>query len=472
MILPNWPVAAFVDGLSYFAQAGGGGSSSSNGGGVLFLLGLIGYAPMHLAGHLIRKFKKNETNWAGVQVIGWIIAAVYASLWLFLAARAFSWIPLVIAVGAPLGMGAGLYRWFSIFWRSRKTTQTLQAAAVQDPSWSETSLLERAKEVFVRYQQDWSSYNTEAMKAYMTPRYQYHASLMVYAMYLAARRNLMSDVTVEEVMIVDAVDDVDNSKDRINVAVRAKAKNVLMDTRDNSILYTIDKPFEEIWYFQRLGDKWMLDGITPSTASQLMKDNSIVDFAASQGFYYSLDWGRLLLPRRSQLFGNGRFQYSDINNHTIGMYKNCLVQIYTYIPDIRYYKNRSSFAKADSDGYIIAQAALPKTYGNIFVRRKKGWWKRPPMPGLKDMLKITLEWREFNDKYDVYASDAEKVTSLELLNPLFMEKLEALPFEVNIEVADNMVYLFAEASATSKVKPSPYPVMMDILKEAFAEMKL
>ncbi|RWZ82041.1 MAG: DUF3137 domain-containing protein [Candidatus Chaera renei] len=461
-MLYGW-LGAIAGQLANFAQAGGGGSSSDSGGSGVFLLG---YVPMHAVGYAIRrKTRNNIALWYSGQLLGWALAAVYTVFWIILGVssrrssnRFLLW---SAAALVPLGMGVGLYA--SLFNQSKKTKKTLQWAASQDGAWKETGLLERAREVFERYQQDWSNYNTEAMKSYMTSGYQYHASLMVYAMYLAARRNLVKNPVIEEISVVDATDAADNVKDQFKVAIGARAENTLIDTRDNSVLFVDKSRFVEFWTFQRSGNQWMLGGVEPATQAQEMRDKAVEQFAISQNFYYSLDWGRLLLPRRSQLFKSGKFRYSDVNNHVIGMYKNCLVQFYTYIPDRR--------SRYDSDGYVIAQAALPKTYGNIFVRRKKKWWLRS-FGFVKGLRKITLEWREFNDKYDVYASDAEKVTSLELLHPAFMEKLEALPFTVNIEVADNTVYLFAEAGATSKVKPTPYPVMMDILKEAFSEMKL
>lgn len=95
---------------------------------------------------------------------------------------------------------------------------------------------------------------------------------------------------------------------------------------------------------------------------------------------------------------------------------------------------------------------------------------------IKDLNKLSTEWGDFNKKYDVFASNAEQATSFELLNPTFMEKLEAVPFEVNIEVVDNVVYLYAD-EAESKVTTSAYDaqryeVMLGLLKDAFKEMRM
>ena len=79
-----------------------------------------------------------------------------------------------------------------------------------------------------------------------------------------------------------------------------------------------------------------------------------------------------------------------------------------------------------------------------------------------------MEWGEFNDMYEVFASDLEKVTSFELLNPAFMVHLRELPFEANIEVVDNVVYVFAQAG----MSVGNYQALLEILQKAYKEMKL
>lgn len=107
---------------------------------------------------------------------------------------------------------------------------------------------------------------------------------------------------------------------------------------------------------------------------------------------------------------------------------------------------------------------MPKQYGNIVVRRKKTFQR-----GLGNLEKVETEWTQFNNKYEVYASAPEQVTSFELLNPTYMEQLEALPFEVNIEVVDNVIYLYtSEIDATLEV----YESMLDLTNKAFVELRL
>lgn len=82
------------------------------------------------------------------------------------------------------------------------------------------------------------------------------------------------------------------------------------------------------------------------------------------------------------------------------------------------------------------------------------------------MVKVTLEWNRFNRMFDVYAADIDKITSLELLHPAFMEKLANAPYRINLEIIGNDLYLYTTD------KRANYQDMLKILKEAFEEMKM
>ena len=88
-----------------------------------------------------------------------------------------------------------------------------------------------------------------------------------------------------------------------------------------------------------------------------------------------------------------------------------------------------------------------------------------------DPQKVETEWGQFNEKYEVWATVPELATSFELLHPAFMEKLEALPFELNIEVVDNVLYLYS-ADSSIGINDANYSVMLQIINEAFKQMKM
>ncbi len=433
-----------------FARAGGGGSSSSGGGsGGDAIVIIFGYLPMHFVGSKLRKKIPIQI----ASIIGWILSIIYAFVLLNLGFYGF-----MIGIAALVGMGAGLYNWFDkIVKIAGRASKKQELAFQKDGAWDKAKLEAVVRNVFDKYQNDWSHNNAESMKLYMTPKYYYHNQLMVQSLKQINRRNDMISPLINDLQIVDVVDMDDNSKDSFVMYINASANDNLYDTSTNEKLYEETGSFEEYWRFVRIDNSnWLLDGIGQVTEDPYMRNNTIAAFAQSHNYCYSLDWGSLLLPKRGQIFKSGSFKNSDINNHVIGIYNNTLIQIYNYNPNPK---------QSDGQDYLIAQVALPKTYGNIVVRKKR----LLSYFGTKGLTKISMEWGEFNKKYEVWASDMERATSFELLNPAFMVKLQELPFEVNIEVVDNIVYLYG---TKIKSESANYETMLLILQQAFKEMRM
>ena len=294
------------------------------------------------------------------------------------------------------------------------------------------------------------------MRAYLTPAYHYHASLLMYALQLLGRKNPMENIQIDQATITDLHDNPDNTQDTVTVGFTASATDQLVDTRSSQTIFICKSTFTEYWQFTRSGSTWLLAGIQQATASEWSRNSLIEQFAQSHGYYYSVDMGWLLIPAAGQFFGSAKFGTSDINNHVIGMYnQQVLVQIYTYVPK-----------PENSKSYLIAQMNLPsKAYGQIVVRRKK----MLQLFGIRGLEKVSTEWTEFNGKYEVFAAAPEQATSFELLNPTFMERLAAAPFEINLEVVDNVVYFYTDER---KADAANYEAMLAVLYDAFKEMRL
>jgi len=438
------------------ASAGGGGGSGGGNLGILLIIGLfIGWTSMHVIGAFIRRHKKKEAEWVAGQIIGWEICLGFCICFCLLGIIV-SGIFFSIAIVAPIGMAAGLYDFFGIK-QSKKTELALLNAEKNDSTWDESKVIEYGKSVFMKYQADWSSYNTENMKSYMTESYFNHASLMIAALKLANRKDLVNDPVIDRAVITSVSDSTDNSKDNLIIVFSAHANDQLIDTITNKVLYT-DKNMVEFWKFVRSGNTWLLSGIQPSTESSWTHNISLETFAAQEGFFYSLDWGYLLLPSKGQIFGEGKFGISDINNHIIGLYKNILIQLYTYTPN----------PQSSNKKFLIAQTVLPRSYGNIVVRQNKKL-----QLGIRGLEKVSMEWGQFNSRYEVYATSPEQATSFELLNPLYMQKLQALNFEVNMEVVNNILYMYTpikyDASTSNLIE---YKTILNLLKDAFEQMKM
>ena len=436
--------------LEFFARAGGGGSGGSGGGGESIFI-VFGYVPMHFVGAALRKIgTTNEALKIVTNIIGWVVAVIYSIFWIYV----WGGLGFLIGIAALSGMAAGLYNLLSKFKQSKQVKAGLDAAAASDASWSEEALLQHVTNTFYQYQKDWSSGNSKNMQSYLTPAYFAHASLLVYTLQLMGRQDFINDPNLIEATVVDMNDAADNTQDSFIVGITAKANDQLIDTATEERLFVDSKPFTEYWTFQRSGNTWLLAGISQATADPYALNAQLRSFAEQHSYYYSLDMGWLFIPKNGQLFGEAKFGTSDINNHIVGLYNNqLLVQLYSYT------KNPQSSTKP----YIIAQVNVPRQYGNIVVRHKKTFHL-----GIKGLEKVQTEWTQFNNKYEVYASSAEQATSFELLNPTYMEQLEALGFEVNIEVVDNVIYLYTdERAATLEI----YESMLDLVNKAFKELR-
>lgn len=382
----------------------------------------------------------------------------------------------------PIIIISAVVSWWRRKQQIKKAQQALSAAEAGDPVWD--SAVARAKEVFPQFQQDWSDFNVAGMKKYVTPGYLEHLSLMLEALKQLNRQNRMSNVMLTSAIIFNVSDSTKNDSDNFDVEIKGSAHDELVDNTTGDVLFTDDNPFTEVWNFDRQGKEWMLDHIAQVDAESAIekgytsRDDATVkadqetqmrDFAKRNNLFYNADFGWLLMPTQGQLFTLANFGRSDINYHVIGKFHGTLVQFYQYIPIIQDKRQMGDYFKAwynpakRYDAYIVAQAVLPKHYGDIVVTR------RTMTNGLyvpSGMTKIQMEGVDFNKDYWVFASDAEKVTSFELLDPAFMARLIDLPFTINIEVVDNILYLY------STDKTAEFDTMLGLLETAFQTIKM
>lgn len=360
--------------------------------------------------------------------------------------------------------------------RIKKAKANQHLAQAGDASWSNDVIEHRVRDVFYAFQRDWGAFDTERMKTYLTPRYRNHIIVMLAALKQMHRRNVMQELDLKSITLFGVHDNPNDELDRFDVEIKASGTDYLLHDATASVLKASPTTFEEIWHFEREGSAWMLDGITQVNRDGLIVkyepviDRKYLDFAEANGFFYNADFGWLLLPLHGVLFSEASYGNSDINHHVIGLHRGVIVQFFEYVPlsgnkstikdHLRHlYKRRSKLTK-----YTIAHATLPKYYSNILVERRNipAFFSFHP----QGMTQITLEWPQFNKLFEVYATDIDKVTSLELLHPAFMERLAHVPFRLNLEIVGNNLYLYTTD------KKADYQQMLVILQEAFEEMRM
>jgi hypothetical protein len=337
-----------------------------------------------------------------------------------------------------------------------KTNKIINEAEKKDPSWDGNELEKRVRDVFLKFQADWSKFDVESMRSYLTDSYYRRMVLELKVLESEGRQNLMENVKIYSVTILEAVDDANDSKDYFKAEIFASARDVLFDTVENKELYVDINSFTEFWTFKREDGTWKLNLIEQETEDAYSIEPQIADFAKRNNFFYDPDFGWLMMPNKGVIFSQSNFKTSDINNHVVGYFRDKIVEFYTFIPNVK--KDDDIF----SSNYLVAQTVVPKAYNDILVRRKRRFFNFGP----KGLERVETESNSFEGKFCIWADKNDQVNSLELLAPNFMEKIYALPFELNIEVVGNFIYFYAK----SRVGVD-YEKMLEILAWAFDEME-
>ncbi|MCR5832828.1 MAG: hypothetical protein K6G36_02765 [Candidatus Saccharibacteria bacterium] len=344
-----------------------------------------------------------------------------------------------------------------IIWAIKYNKKTIQALANKNNSTPQEKWIhEEAKRIFEAYQADWTALDGNKIATYTTERYHTHAELMLDLFRKLHRYNKVSDLKVHYVVLNQPVNDQTQLPARVTVTFNFGGLDQVIDTSNNKMLYSAKVPTaNETWTFIYDGATLKLDGISQPTESAPHLIRSLATFADENHLFYSPDWGRYALPSRGLIFGGNSMKISDINNHIIGEWGNNLIQLYTYAETPG---NPSSY-------YLVGQINVPKEYLGVIVESKK--YKTTKRPD-KSYEKFELEWPDFNNRYNVYAAKRDALPAFELLNPKFMEYLYDKNLNYNIEVVDNVIYIFANVSSITE---KDYAELLDILNYAHKELE-
>lgn len=410
------------------ARGGGGGSSSGGGGG--------GGGGSHSSSSSSSYSSSSSSSGSGSSSpadawFGIIFMLIFFGVWAL--------VIVLIIRAARKGVGGGI------------------PAGYIDPSKSgtdeEKKLAKQVNDTFFGFQKGWSEFDAKAMQQLCSTEYSKRMILELGVLRNYKRRDQMDDCQLTAVYLKKA----DDYSKGFEVQIRASATDKLIDEAEKKTLFTDNSPWVEYWQFVCEGGSYKLDLIRQDTEDASKYDAGIAEFAAKQGFYYDPDFGWLMMPTRGAIFGPAGFGNADINNHVIGSVGSAnrqkIVEFYSYEPK----------AGAGMSPITVAQAILPKKYDDILVTEKSWYDFKPKLKGLE---KVETESVDFNKKFSVWAAQPDRATSFELLATNFMERIYKLDFEVNIEVVDNVLYLY---SPDNKLN---YDEMLEVLSWAFDEMKL
>ncbi len=328
----------------------------------------------------------------------------------------------------------------------------------QNSTKQEKWIHEEAERIFTQYQQDWSDYNLGDIQKYTTDNYFRHASLMLDAIDRMNRRNVVSNLAITRTILYTPVNDETNLPIMVQLMFKFGGTDSLIGVDTKHSIYSNNaRGVVEYWDFIYDGESLKLNGITQSTESTPHLIESIAEFAKENNLFYSPDWGRLALPTRGLIFsGHDVLKYADVNNHVVGKWNDCLVQIYTY----------SAIPGNPNSYYIVGQINVPKSYEGVIVEAKKAKLK---VAKPENYDKFDMEWEGFNRRYNVFAASKDALPAFELLNPKFMERLYERNLPYNLEVKDGTIYIFAKVK---KAKKEDYAELLNVLSEAFNELRM
>jgi hypothetical protein len=450
---------------TFLAAAGGGGSSSNGDGGDLFAL--IGYFPSFYLGKLIKKLLPRtaelivSASFASIISVALVIIAIIAGGGIFLV--------ILIIIGIWSGWYAAFFDTFDkLRGAFSKNKVAMNTAAQADSAWDENTIEQYVRSVFASFESDWSSFNRQRISSYTTPRYYTHVNLMLTCLEQLGRANVIESPVISQYGVIDVIDDQNNANDRFTAVLEWKAKDKAVVQATGQTLWENNHATVEYWNFVRNQNNWLLDGITQDSSAPWLVDNELLRFATANSMYYSLDMGVLFLPYSGILFSDQQNKRKkDVNNHVVGTYNGHLVQFYTF--SFLYTGN-----KGEQHHQLIAQIQLPTSYGGILIESNKskrgnrlfGLLKNSVPPGY---TQYSFEWPDFNNRYRVYATDADRLAAFELVNPSFMAYLYDNDPEASIEVSSNVVYLYKPVES---VVANDYQKFLTIMLKAFKELKL
>lgn len=416
--------------MSLFGFAGGGGSSSDSGGG-----GGYSGGDSYSGGSSYSSSGDGEFTWEGFLVFLFIIGVA---------------VPIIMIDTKKLKR-RNHKEAMEIVNRARELDASDRNNTEQE-KWIHTE----AERIFRKYQEDWSNYNLEGIREYTTDRYYQHACLMLEAIDKMNRRNVVSDLSVAKVYLFTQVNDEYDLPMKVQVMFSFGGTDGIMDTKSNHIIHS-DKArgVTEYWDFVYNGKALLLDGITQSTESTPHLVDSIAEFAKEKQLFYSPDWGRLALPTEGLIFNGWGLTSADVNNHVVGRWGDCLIQMYTY----------SLTPTNPLSYYLVGQINVPKSYEGVIIEAKKAKL-RMAKPETYEAFK--MEWEDFNRHYKVYAASKDALPAFELLNPAFMERLYERDLPYNLEVKGNTICIFAKVR---NAKKENYAEMLEVLTEAYKELK-
>lgn len=177
---------------------------------------------------------------------------------------------LVIIIGPILI----IYIYYMYLKREKKlrgVEETLDSLKGFDPIWDKEKIIAFTKEEFTGIMNAWSNKDREFLRTHLTTELYDAWIVLIDTMDEIGQKNLLKDLTVEEIILVDVEDYTDDAQDHYTASIIGSAKDYTVDPEGNWVQpgWGDAEPnpqkvlihFARLWTFFRSGDSWKLSKV-------------------------------------------------------------------------------------------------------------------------------------------------------------------------------------------------------------------
>ncbi|MCA9332773.1 hypothetical protein KDA00_02770 [Candidatus Saccharibacteria bacterium] len=392
------------------------------------LIAILGYGVTRVVWFALQpKLRKKSTK-----IILWLSTILYATFVVYVVvwpnmvhALAFVLLLILAIFDEQFGWMRNLNK------RIKRTHKDINVASQKDETWSESALLQTAKELVDHYKIDLANSDFEALTHYCTDSFSYHIRLFIESIN-NENIDMQSKFELIDVHPVNATDLSDDELDSIEVIVNGEEVTEVIDRNTKQVIKTIDQSTEEIYRIERESGRWKLASVLMSDKGEAFTFDIFKKYSLDKGFYYSNNLTQYLFAKEDNLSFS---ELIDTGHLLIGLNHNLLVRI--------------RCAKTPSENpqfFLIISAALPAKFPHILIRHSS-------IGALKtdNLERVSVEWPVFMEQYDVFTANKSNskrdiIGLTTILNETLINKLTTPSSNLTIEFSNRNVYVLSPLS--------------------------
>lgn len=165
-----------------------------------------------------------------------------------------------------------------IYYKRKKAKKRIADFERYDNTWNQELIKSRVETIFFKLQQSITERDLTLVKNYLTEKmYKKQAEIIQYLI-IKKKINKLESVKLVESTIISVTDFKDDNKDIFTCHLNGKMINYFVDEKTQKIISGDSshyKTFEELWYFTRQGNNWLLDDIDSKVNIYNLIDNYI-----------------------------------------------------------------------------------------------------------------------------------------------------------------------------------------------------